>query len=389
MAGAPAIRPRSGEPAEAGGPLRHGRHDREPLRGVVDREADHQERAQRQRSHRVCRADRKALPQVVKADRDRDQHRHVGAASAGRSVLPAALQPCLHPAQQQVRREPAQEHEGCAAEGLRALARDVDALQGRVDREERQQPHGESHQDAQPARVDAPHERQPQHPERDGHDAHVEPEQRHQPVETEIGAGCLHGRRDLVRDGRARRGQELDLVGVPFDPVVVDRDLRGVEMAQLRVGGREVGEAVVHDHLRDRHVVRAVVAHGEVDAPRLEHGPLHGQVLDRRALAVGQPGAVQQRERRQRECDQCEWHGAKDPRRHPPGPAGGAHIGACLHQLTTSNRPIQPSCANSDWWAWNMYWPSYGKRSSRMPRCPWHCMIVSVYSTGSSEVPVG
>ena len=80
------------------------------------------------------------------------------------------------------------------------------------------------------------------------------------------------------------------------------------------------------------------------------------------------------------------------PRTHagtPPGPAAGAHIGARLHQSTTSNRPIQPSCANSDWWAWNMYWPSYGKRSSRMPRCPWHCMIVSVYSTGSSDVPVG
>ena len=160
-------------------------------------------------------------------------------------------------------------------------------------------------------------------------------------------------------------------------------------MAQLAVGGREVGKAVVHDHLRERHVVRTVVADGEVDAPGLEHGALHRQLLDRRALAVGQPRAVKERERRERECDQGERHGAQDPGRHPAGAPPGAHIGARLHQATTSNRPIQPSCANSDWCAWNMYWPSYGKRSSRMPRCPWHCMIVSVYSTGSSDVPVG
>ena len=69
--------------------------------------------------------------------------------------------------------------------------------------------------------------------------------------------------------------------------------------------------------------------------------------------------------------------------------AGPLRRSARLHQEPTSKKPIQPSCANSDWCAWNMNLPSYGNRSSRMPRCPWHCMIVSVYSTGSSDVPVG
>ena len=100
-----------------------------------------------------------------------------------------------------------------------------------------EQPDRERHQDAQPARVDAPHERQPQHPERDRHDAHVEPEQRHQPVEAEVGVGRLDRHRDLVRDRRAGRGHELHLVGVALDPVVADRDLRGVEPPELAVGG--------------------------------------------------------------------------------------------------------------------------------------------------------
>ena len=55
----------------------------------------------------------------------------------------------------------------------------------------------------------------------------------------------------------------------------------------------------------------------------------------------------------------------------------------------TSKNPCQPSSVNSDWWAWNMNRPVRGKRSSRIPRWPWHCMTVSVSSTGSSDVPVG
>ncbi len=258
MAGAPAIRPRTASRPEAGGPLRHGRHDREPLGGVVQREADHEERAQRQRSDRVRGPDRKPFPQVVKADRDRDQHRDV--ARRERRSPPRRRRPCSHastPLSSRYDVRPPRNTQRYAAECLRALARDVDALQRGVDREERQQPDGEGHQDPQPARVDAPHERQPQHPERDGHDAHVEPEQGHQPVEAESVLGRLDGHRDLMRDRRARRGQEQHLVGIALDPVVADRDLRRVEMAQLAVGGREVGKAVVHDHLRERHVVRA------------------------------------------------------------------------------------------------------------------------------------
>ena len=69
------------------------------------------------------------------------------------------------------------------------------------------------------------------------------------------------------------------------------------------------------------------------------------------------------------------------------GDVGGG--GAGLHQGETSKKPIQPSSVNSDWWAWNMYLPAFGKRISRIPRWPWQSITVSVNSLGSFDDPVG
>ena len=114
-------------------------------------------------------------------------------------------------------------------------------------------------------------------------------------------------------------------------------------------------------------------------SPGLQHGALDGQLLDRRAVAVAEPGTVEQRERADRGGDQRERDQPQQPGGQPAAAGLLAGGGARLHQ-PTSNRPIQPSCANSDWCAWNMNWPLCGNRSSRMPRWPWHCMIVSVNS---------
>ena len=75
----------------------------------------------------------------------------------------------------------------------------------------------------------------------------------------------------------------------------------------------------------------------------------------------------------------------------PSSQAGARRVagGGRFHYSTTSKKPCQPSSVNSDWWAWNMNRPVRGKRSSRTPRWPWHCMTVSVSSTGCSDVPVG
>ena len=85
----------------------------------------------------------------------------------------------------------------------------------------------------------------------------------------------------------------------------------------------------------------------------------------------------------------AEQRERQQPREPAPEPARRRGAVAGLHQSTTSKKPIQPRSANSLTWAWNMYLPVYGKRSSRMPRspCPW--MTVSVKSRGSSFVPVG
>ena len=50
---------------------------------------------------------------------------------------------------------------------------------------------------------------------------------------------------------------------------------------------------------------------------------------------------------------------------------------------TTSKKPIQPSSANSDWCAWNMNRPALCQSISMIPRSPWHCTTVSVYSKWS------
>ena len=55
---------------------------------------------------------------------------------------------------------------------------------------------------------------------------------------------------------------------------------------------------------------------------------------------------------------------------------------------TTSKKPIQPSSVNSDWCAWNMYVPASANSISTIPRWPWHCITVSVYSNWSVD-PVG
>ena len=58
-----------------------------------------------------------------------------------------------------------------------------------------------------------------------------------------------------------------------------------------------------------------------------------------------------------------------------PGRAARRASGGRLHDdhrlhSVTSKKPIQPSSANSLTCAWNMNFPGYGKRSSRMPRSP-------------------
>ena len=84
IAGAPAIRPRPSRRASEGARARQRGDDREALGRVVDREADDEERAERELADRVGGADREALAEVVEADPDRDHQRQPRRAGATR-----------------------------------------------------------------------------------------------------------------------------------------------------------------------------------------------------------------------------------------------------------------------------------------------------------------
>ena len=101
-----------------------------------------------------------------------------------------------------------------------------------------------------------------------------------------------------------------------------------------------------------------------------------------RADPLADPRRVERGEQRDPARDQQERHEPEHPRRY-------AHPARRSFHQDTSKMPCQPSSVNSDWCAWNMYLPGYGKRHSAIPRWPWHIITVSVSSAGVFDVPVG
>ena len=103
------------------------------------------------------------------------------------------------------------------------------------------------------------------------------------------------------------------------------------------------------------------------------------QVIVNDAFASFEGGERPDRHRDQEQRDQPQRPGRKTSAAKRPR----------LHQSRTSKKPCHPSSVNSDWCAWNMNRPACGNFSSRIPRCPWHSITVSVSSLGAFEVPVG
>ncbi len=119
----------------------------------------------------------------------------------------------------------------------------------------------------------------------------------------------------------------------------------------------------------------------------MQFGPLDRDVLDRDAVALADPGSVEDGEGRDRDREEQDRDQAEQPGRPGTVPA----VGACRLRLDqeTSKNPAQPSSVNSVTWAWNMNRPGFGKRISSIPRWPWPWITVSVSSEDSSDVPVG
>jgi hypothetical protein len=221
-----------------------------------------------------------------------------------------------HRRQREVGEHRAEADQAGAAECLCPLARDLERLERGIQREEGQQADGRGKQEPNPGRVDPAHERQPQHPERDRDDADVDAEQRHQPEEREVGGRGLDCHRDLVGDRPPGRGQQHHLVRLALHPRLRDPHGGGLEPPDGRVAARELHERVVDHRLRDRHRVRAVVAHRQLDHARRQRSALDDKLLGRRPPPLGQPRPVEQGEGGHRGDDQQQRHQRERPHRY-------------------------------------------------------------------------
>ena len=228
IAGAPAIRPRPSRrtsPGRAAPSRAQRRDDRQALGGVVDREADDEEGAERERAGRVGGTDRQALAEVVEADPDRDQERQVGPRRRPCRRRPRAWARCAW-SQRRSRPGPGRRSSAPTKTRLgrrtpRAPRRRSQALEPGVDREEGEQADGEGDQ--------RPHPRVPRRrrkgsqsiPEADRDDADVDPEQRHQAEKPRSASGVSAATAiwaSIVPPVEVRTRS----VGLAFDPRIGD-----------------------------------------------------------------------------------------------------------------------------------------------------------------------
>src|SRR6266542_2831844 len=171
---------------------------------------------------------------------------------------------------------------------------------------------------------------------------------------------------DLVLHGAAGGHQQFDVVRLASDPRIQECDAPGVVGEQRATARTEVDIGIVDDRLSDSRALSGAVQEDERDLSGSEDRSIHHHLI-----RTG--GAV----RGARDDDHDEGDDDADWNSQQPETSKEAVEDP---QATTSKKPIQPSEANSLLWAWNMYLPVYGKRSSSTSRCPCPWMTVSVYS---------
>jgi hypothetical protein len=195
-------------------------------------------------------------------------------------------------------------------------------------------------------------------------------------VHRSVGPGGLV---DLVFDHGSGRREQRDEVGLALLPGVVQAQGRGGVGIDRLTGADHVDVGVVDEHLGDLDRFGGGVPDGQLDGARGERGLFDDELSGRRVGAFGHAPAC--------EHGKSQRGDEEQGRDEPECP--GRRLGLQRHQSTTSKKPIQPSSANSVLCAWNMNRPGFGNRSSQIPRWPWACTTVSVYSAGSRRVPVG
>ena len=299
---------------------------------------------------------------------------------------PARGEPRREERHRQVAERDAEQDETGAAERAGDGRLELERLEERLDAEEREQPCGQRHEPGQPALVDPPQRGQPEQAERDGQDADEEADDR---VAEDAVAGeprRLDRGRDRLDRLDPRRARHADRHRVVLDPAVRDHDRARAQPAErLRAVDLEGNDRVVDGDRGDRQVVLLRVRDADLDLARLELDPADVEQVGLRRVRADQA------DERRAGCDEGPDDGREQHHRdeRPEAPARlDPPRRPSLHQSTTSKKPIQPRSVNSDWCAWNMNRPVFVKSISSTPRCPWHCITVSVYSQ-LSPVPVG
>ena len=173
--------------------------DAEPLGDVVDHEADDEEAAERELAEGERRADGEPLAEVVDADADGDERGESDAAEHALAPACPPSQPLGYERQREVAARDAEQHEPGAAQLPGKDGLELERLGQRLEGEERQQPGRERHERGEPAGIRAAQRREPHEPERDGHDADEEADQRVAEHALRVRFGRLHGGGDLLR----------------------------------------------------------------------------------------------------------------------------------------------------------------------------------------------
>ena len=239
-------------------------------------------------------------------------------ASASPLTVAPRPEPPPQQAQREVGRREAEENEPGPAEPPGQGRLQIECLCQRFEPEEREQPSGQRHEGRQPLGAHLAQRREPGQAEGHGEDADEETD--HCEAEEPLAgrAGRLDRRGDLLGRLDSRRARDADRDRLVLDPVVLDDDRRGAQVAKRTVTvDRERDDRVVDGHQADRQILTLGVRDADLDLARLElHAPDVELVGGRRVA----PEQVEERVARRRE----ERDGAdEDEQRHerPEAPA--------------------------------------------------------------------
>ena len=284
-----------------------------------------------------------------------------------RNRIAPSPQPVTERNQQARRQHRQQRNQHRRIERHRRCQRKLLGLLEHVEHQEEEQPDGQRQNEIQLLAIQPPHEGIPKQPQRDWNDPDVHPNQSIAPDRLSVELRTLDRHRNVGRKRYPGRREQHNGMRLPFDPGIRNRQRRRFTPVQRGIAvHRERPVRIVDDHLRDGDRVRPVIDHRDADLVlRREPDALHRQRLDRRSAIVwhSRPRSDNDGQRQQQQTDR---HDGVEPGNAPGGGTGSGNRFAAHAPPPScrSNMLIQPSSANSETCAWNMYSPGSWSSSS-------------------------